>query len=96
MKSFTEGPLRIVLAIFATFGMLRSLLALIEAVTTEPARMITAMLYLLLIICTFAGAYLLFSPGPSGSEETDDAAIKNEIPTWVAKLEKTYNARLAG
>jgi hypothetical protein len=95
MKSFTDGPLRILLAIFAMFGMLRSLLALIEAVTNEPALTVTALLYLLLLICIFAGSYLLLQPRPSMPGGADDPAAGENLHR-LTDFEKTYNTRLAG
>ncbi len=95
MKSFSEGPLRILLAIFAMFGMLRSLLALIEAVTMEPARLVTATLYLLLLLCIFAGGYMLLQPRPSNPEETDESQADAKHNS-LEDLEKATNTRLAG
>ncbi len=96
MNTFRQDPLRILLAIFAGFGMLRSLLALLEAVTTEPARTRTVGLYLLILIAIVLGAYLILQPWPSGSGTSGDPAEETNKPSDSKGLEKTLGAKLVG
>jgi hypothetical protein len=59
MKTFLDGPLRLLLAVISLFGLWRSLITIIAAVQDETSPWRTGLVYLLLLLGLFFGVYLI-------------------------------------
>jgi len=85
MKRLQKEPLSILLAIFAAFGMWRSLISILTAVKDEATPWRAALIYLLLIAGMYLGTYLSSQPWPAPGEAPDDQKAR---AAWTTTLNK--------
>lgn len=71
VKAFLDGPLRVLLAVISLFGMWRSLMAITAAIQDETSPWRTALVYLLLLLGLFFGAYFIFHDETRGAVDSE-------------------------